>query len=167
MLLRLLFRPHWEGDGLTVCFSPAIWANVSFDIGQLRPQQPLRLLTETPRSEVSEVSVFSGPAPEVRTFGNHGEENSSVSAWPEERSREGVMSHEIGVFARWIAAGVEINSYNPSCRYQSVRYHQDRFRFADYSGVANVCATTYCFQYPLLIYRRPNNARSEWFDYTR
>ncbi len=46
------------------------------------------------------VSVFNGPAPEVRTFGNHEEENSGVSAWLKERSREGVMPHEIGVFVR-------------------------------------------------------------------
>jgi superfamily I DNA/RNA helicase/mRNA-degrading endonuclease RelE of RelBE toxin-antitoxin system len=46
------------------------------------------------------VSVFNGPAPEVRTFGKQEEENSGVSAWVEERSREGVMPHEIGVFVR-------------------------------------------------------------------
>lgn len=46
------------------------------------------------------VSVFNGPAPEVRAFGNREEENNGVSAWLEERSREGVMPHEIGVFVR-------------------------------------------------------------------
>jgi superfamily I DNA/RNA helicase/mRNA-degrading endonuclease RelE of RelBE toxin-antitoxin system len=46
------------------------------------------------------VSVFNGPLPEVRTFITQEEEIGSVSAWLEERSREGVAPHEIGVFVR-------------------------------------------------------------------
>jgi superfamily I DNA/RNA helicase/mRNA-degrading endonuclease RelE of RelBE toxin-antitoxin system len=46
------------------------------------------------------VSVFNGPSPEVRTFITQEEEIGGVSAWLEERSREGVEPHEIGVFVR-------------------------------------------------------------------
>jgi superfamily I DNA/RNA helicase len=46
------------------------------------------------------VSIFNGPLPEVRTFITQEEEIGSVSAWLEERSREGVAPHEIGVFVR-------------------------------------------------------------------
>jgi mRNA-degrading endonuclease RelE of RelBE toxin-antitoxin system len=46
------------------------------------------------------VSVFNGPAPVVRTFNSEEEENEAVCAWMGERSREGVMPHEFGVFVR-------------------------------------------------------------------
>jgi mRNA-degrading endonuclease RelE of RelBE toxin-antitoxin system len=46
------------------------------------------------------VSVFNGPAPAVRTFNSQQEENDAVAAWLADRSREGVMPHEFGVFVR-------------------------------------------------------------------
>jgi superfamily I DNA/RNA helicase/mRNA-degrading endonuclease RelE of RelBE toxin-antitoxin system len=46
------------------------------------------------------VSVFNGPAPAVQTFNSQEEENNAVSAWLAERSKEGVMPHEFGVFVR-------------------------------------------------------------------
>ncbi len=46
------------------------------------------------------VSVFNGPAPAIRRFGSQEEELSPVAAWLTERSKEGVMPHEIGVFVR-------------------------------------------------------------------
>jgi mRNA-degrading endonuclease RelE of RelBE toxin-antitoxin system len=46
------------------------------------------------------VSVFNGPAPEVRIFKSQEEENNAVGAWLADRSREGVMAHEFGVFVR-------------------------------------------------------------------
>ena len=46
------------------------------------------------------VSVFNGPAPAIRRFGSQEEELSAVAAWLTERSKEGVMPHEIGVFVR-------------------------------------------------------------------
>jgi mRNA-degrading endonuclease RelE of RelBE toxin-antitoxin system len=46
------------------------------------------------------VSVFNGPTPTVRTFKSQQEENDAVSAWIAERSREGVMPDEFGVFVR-------------------------------------------------------------------
>jgi superfamily I DNA/RNA helicase len=46
------------------------------------------------------VSVFNGPAPAVRTFKSQDEENDAVAAWLADRSREGVMPHEFGVFVR-------------------------------------------------------------------
>jgi len=44
--------------------------------------------------------VFNGPAPAVQTFISQDEENDAVAAWLAERSREGVMPHEFGVFVR-------------------------------------------------------------------
>ena len=46
------------------------------------------------------VSVFNGPAPTVQTFKSEQEENEAVAAWLADRSREGVMPHEFGVFVR-------------------------------------------------------------------
>jgi mRNA-degrading endonuclease RelE of RelBE toxin-antitoxin system len=46
------------------------------------------------------VSVFNGPAPAVQTFKSQLEENDAVGAWLVERSKEGVMPHEFGVFVR-------------------------------------------------------------------
>lgn len=46
------------------------------------------------------VSVFNGPAPAVRAFTSQDEENDAVAAWLADRSREGVMPHEFGVFVR-------------------------------------------------------------------
>lgn len=46
------------------------------------------------------VSVFNGPSPEIRTFNSQDDEINTVAAWLADRSREGVMPHEIGVFVR-------------------------------------------------------------------
>jgi mRNA-degrading endonuclease RelE of RelBE toxin-antitoxin system len=46
------------------------------------------------------VSVFNGPAPAILTFNSQQEENDAVAAWLADRSREGVMPHEFGVFVR-------------------------------------------------------------------
>jgi superfamily I DNA/RNA helicase len=46
------------------------------------------------------VSVFNGPAPTVRTFKSQQQENDAVAAWLADRSREGMMPHEFGVFVR-------------------------------------------------------------------
>jgi superfamily I DNA/RNA helicase len=46
------------------------------------------------------ISVFNGPAPAVRRFNSQQDENVAVGAWLAERSREGVMPHEFGVFVR-------------------------------------------------------------------
>jgi mRNA-degrading endonuclease RelE of RelBE toxin-antitoxin system len=46
------------------------------------------------------VSVFNGPAPMIRTFKSQEEEIAAVGAWVADRSREGVMPHEFGVFVR-------------------------------------------------------------------
>ena len=46
------------------------------------------------------VSVFNGPTPAIRIFKRQEEENDAVGAWLADRSREGVMPHEFGVFVR-------------------------------------------------------------------
>jgi superfamily I DNA/RNA helicase len=46
------------------------------------------------------VSIFNGPAPVVQTFGDQEQESDAVALWLKERSREGVMPHEFGVFVR-------------------------------------------------------------------
>src|SRR5262249_38054806 len=46
------------------------------------------------------VSVFNGPAPAVRTFVTQEAENDAVAAWLADRSRDGVIPHEFGVFVR-------------------------------------------------------------------
>jgi superfamily I DNA/RNA helicase len=49
---------------------------------------------------LSDSSVFNGPAPAIRTFNSQQDENKAVAAWLTDRSREGVMPHEFGVFVR-------------------------------------------------------------------
>jgi superfamily I DNA/RNA helicase len=46
------------------------------------------------------ISVFNGPAPEIRVLENPTEENQTVGDWLLARNKEGVVPHEIGVFVR-------------------------------------------------------------------
>ncbi|QET02552.1 AAA family ATPase [Cupriavidus pauculus] len=46
------------------------------------------------------VSVFNGPAPEVRSFKSEAEECQAVTAWLLERLKDGLMPHELGIFVR-------------------------------------------------------------------
>jgi superfamily I DNA/RNA helicase len=46
------------------------------------------------------VSVFNGPTPIIRILDSVDEERSVVSTWLSDRSSEGVVPHEIGVFVR-------------------------------------------------------------------
>lgn len=46
------------------------------------------------------ISVFNGPAPEIRVLKNPDEESQTVSDWLLGRNKEGVVPHEIGVFVR-------------------------------------------------------------------
>ena len=52
----------------------------------------------TERSDT--ISVFNGPAPQVRSFATEDEEVEAVAAWLRDRSAEGVSPHEMGVFVR-------------------------------------------------------------------
>jgi len=46
------------------------------------------------------ISVFNGPAPDIRVFKNENEEIAAVIQWISERAKQGVLPHEIGVFVR-------------------------------------------------------------------
>lgn len=46
------------------------------------------------------VSVFNGPAPEVRLFKTEVEECQAVTGWLQERLNDGLMPHELGIFVR-------------------------------------------------------------------
>lgn len=46
------------------------------------------------------VSVFNGPAPEVRSFKSEEAEGKAVTAWLLERAKDGLAPHELGVFVR-------------------------------------------------------------------
>ncbi|MCC7173317.1 MAG: DEAD/DEAH box helicase, partial [Planctomycetes bacterium] len=46
------------------------------------------------------VSVFNGPAPSVAQFASIDEEIVGVAAWIDERTRDGLLPHEFGVFVR-------------------------------------------------------------------
>jgi superfamily I DNA/RNA helicase len=46
------------------------------------------------------VSVFNGPPPEVRTFKDENDEIEAVIKWIADRAKEGVASHEFGIFVR-------------------------------------------------------------------
>jgi superfamily I DNA/RNA helicase len=48
----------------------------------------------------STVSVFNGPIPSIQIPKNEQEEIDAVSQWISERAKEGVVSHEFGVFVR-------------------------------------------------------------------
>ncbi|MBI4524723.1 MAG: UvrD-helicase domain-containing protein [Deltaproteobacteria bacterium] len=49
---------------------------------------------------VGTISVFNGPAPEVRILKSPDEECQKVSEWLRDRNNQGVVPHEIGVFVR-------------------------------------------------------------------
>jgi mRNA-degrading endonuclease RelE of RelBE toxin-antitoxin system len=46
------------------------------------------------------VSVFNGPPPVIRSFSSEDEEIEAVAKWIEERTAEGFLLHELGVFVR-------------------------------------------------------------------
>jgi superfamily I DNA/RNA helicase len=46
------------------------------------------------------ISVFNGPAPIIRVFGNEGEEIKAVGAWLSGQAKAGLLPHEFGVFVR-------------------------------------------------------------------
>lgn len=46
------------------------------------------------------VSVFNGPAPDIRSFKSEVAECKAVTAWLVERAKEGLAPHELGVFVR-------------------------------------------------------------------
>ena len=46
------------------------------------------------------ISVFNGPTPDIQILDSVEEEFKSVSAWLSDRSSEGVLPHEIGIFVR-------------------------------------------------------------------
>jgi hypothetical protein len=46
------------------------------------------------------VSVFNGPAPQIRTFATEAEEAEAVNAWLRALVADGAQAHEIGVFVR-------------------------------------------------------------------
>ena len=49
---------------------------------------------------IGTISVFNGPAPEIRVLKSPDEENQTVSDWLRDRNKEGVVPNEIGVFVR-------------------------------------------------------------------
>jgi superfamily I DNA/RNA helicase len=46
------------------------------------------------------ISVFNGPAPEIRVMKSPDEENQTVGQWLRDRNNQAVVPHEIGVFVR-------------------------------------------------------------------
>ena len=46
------------------------------------------------------MSVFNGPAPEVRRFEQRSEEIAAVARWLQERLDDGMPAHELGIFVR-------------------------------------------------------------------
>jgi superfamily I DNA/RNA helicase len=46
------------------------------------------------------VSVFNGPAPQIRTFANEADQSEAVGVWLRSLGADGVQPHEIGVFVR-------------------------------------------------------------------
>lgn len=46
------------------------------------------------------VSVFNGPAPDIRFFKSEADECYAVSAWILDRAKDGLIPHELGVFVR-------------------------------------------------------------------
>jgi superfamily I DNA/RNA helicase len=49
---------------------------------------------------IGTISVFNGPTPTIRIFDGPADESRMVGAWLVERTNEGVMPHEMGVFVR-------------------------------------------------------------------
>ena len=49
---------------------------------------------------VGTISVFNGPAPEIRVLKSPDEESQTVGEWLRDRNNQGVVPHEIGVFVR-------------------------------------------------------------------
>lgn len=111
----------FAGDlGQRIFQQPFSWAKLGVDVRgrartlrvnyrtshQIRSQAD-RLLNETftdadgsAEKRNDTVSVFNGPAPVIQTVKNAGEETKLVGSWLAERSKAGMLPHEMGVFVR-------------------------------------------------------------------
>ena len=114
-------RLFFAGDlGQRIFQQPFSWASLGVDLrGRARTlhinyRTSHQIRTQADRllaPEVSDVdgnveqrrgtiSVFNGPAPVVRSHADQAKEIDAVGVWLAERSKEGVMPHEMGVFVR-------------------------------------------------------------------
>jgi superfamily I DNA/RNA helicase len=46
------------------------------------------------------ISVFNGPSPTIQSFKGDSEESKAVASWIAERTKDGILPHEFGVFVR-------------------------------------------------------------------
>ncbi|MCC7134391.1 MAG: DEAD/DEAH box helicase [Gemmatimonadales bacterium] len=113
-------RHFFAGDlGQRIFQTPFSWKSLGVDIRgrsstlrvnyrtshQIREQAD-RLLGDVSRDvdgneeRRSAVSVFNGPAPEIRVFGNEEVEIAGVAAWLKDRAGEGLRSSELAAFVR-------------------------------------------------------------------
>jgi superfamily I DNA/RNA helicase/mRNA-degrading endonuclease RelE of RelBE toxin-antitoxin system len=82
------------------------------------------------------ISVFNGPVPVVRVFGDQDSETAAVAAWITERVGEGLLPHEIGIFVR---SDAEVSRARAAAEAAKVPFKVLDARVETASGHVSVC----------------------------
>jgi len=82
------------------------------------------------------LSVFNGPVPLVRVFGDQAGETAAVADWITERAGEGLLPHEIGIFVR---SDAEVSRARAAAEAAKVPFKVLDARVETASGHVSVC----------------------------
>ena len=85
------------------------------------------------------ISLFNGPAPEIRTLDSQKEEGAAVAAWLRERVKEGAAPHEIGIFVR---SDAQIARAIEAAQLAGIGFKVLDKTVQTTAGYASVCTTT-------------------------
>lgn len=82
------------------------------------------------------ISVFNGPAPEIRTFAKESDESAAVSVWLKERIEDGLAPHEIALIVR---SSAQLDRARFAAKSASVAFKVLDNSVETTSGYASVC----------------------------
>ncbi|OZB63730.1 MAG: DNA helicase [Thiomonas sp. 13-66-29] len=82
------------------------------------------------------VSVFNGPAPAIRSFGNEEKEIAAVADWLKARLAEGIPPHETGIFVR---SNAEVGRARSAAEAAALPYRCLDERVETTTGFASIC----------------------------
>jgi len=83
------------------------------------------------------ISVFNGPAPDIRTFADQREESDAVSAWLRSRLSEGLAPHEVAIIVR---SAAQLDRARAALEGTTVAFKVLDDLVETTSGYASICA---------------------------
>jgi len=82
------------------------------------------------------VSVFNGPPPAIRILDSIAEESEAVGTWLAERSGDGVLPHEMGIFVR---SAAEVERARAAAEAAGLEYRELDDQVAPTTGFVSIC----------------------------